>query len=439
MTSIAIQEDNPGLQAIRQQIRKGYTLIVGLLMVFSVFMGIVPIKTAAIAPGKVIMEGEKKTIQHLEGGIIRQILVKEGDLVKQDQILASLDETRLRTEASNLETQLILLYSREARWQAQMDKQETLVFSPWLLERRTDPQVARAMEDQQNLYASSLKLFREQQKSLQIQMAQAREKSRSSQQQWQQNKQQTRKIDQEISKQQALLAKGLITRNLLLELEEKASNSAINNSALASESTVYQQQADQIGSELGKLEQGYQTDAAEKLDELKEQIATTERNLLALQQQLARADIRAPISGHVVNMHINTQGGVVSPGQTLLEIVPSQGSQMVEARVNPRDRDVVRAGQAAEVRFSAFNQNEGQPIHGTVKLISADSLAQSGEQQAYYKTLIELDAGSAQLANGINLYPGMQAEVMIVTGEKSLLSYITSPLTASFNRALTEN
>lgn len=439
MTQATLQGSRNSLADIQQEIRKGYFLIAGLLLLFSIFVGVVPIKTAAIAPGQLIVEGEKKSVQHLEGGIIQQILVKEGDLVEEGQVLAKLDETRLRTEVNSLETQLILSQARKARWQAQLAGSKTLEFSPWLLDHRHNPQAASAMDDQQKLYTNSQELFKEQQKSFQLQIAQAQEKAHGSQQQLQQKKQQHQQIKQEIQNQQNLLAKGLVTRSLLLDLEERSGDAAINASELGSSATVYQHQAEQLSSELAKLEHSHLTEAAEKLDELGEQIATAEQSLIARQQQLTRASIRAPISGYVVNMQVNTQGGVLGAGQTLMEIIPSKGSMVVEAQIPPKDRDVVQIGQPAEIRFSAFKQNAGLPIQGKVKLISADIIKHPEDQSPYYKTLIELDMAASQLPDNMTLHPGMQAEVMIVTGEKTLMSYISSPLTASFNRALTEN
>ena len=178
------------------------------------------------------------------------------------------------------------------------------------------------------------------------------------------------------------------------------------------------------------------------LDTVRKQLVELEEQITQSEDTLERTIIRAPIAGIVVDLKVNTVSGVIKPGEPLLDIVPEQGKLIIEARIDPKDRDIIKIGQDAEIRFTAFNQRITEPVPGRVALISADSLADSatsGQLSSFYKAKIELLEDPTTVLEGANLFPGMQADVMIITGQRTAMQYFLKPIIKSFNRAFRDD
>jgi multidrug efflux pump subunit AcrA (membrane-fusion protein) len=298
-------------------VRAGFLLIAILLGGFFAWGAMAPLQSAAIAQGSVNLDTHRKTVQHLEGGIIKTISVREGQNVQKDDVLILLDEIQANSKVELLKAKI-----------------------------------------------SS------QQKRLAL-------------------------INDEIDDIEMLYAKGLSTKSRVLALHRRK---------------------------------------AELEGERSESLA----QIRAADDVIARSKIRAPMSGTVVGLTVHTPGGIVKPGEALLSIVPKNEQLVVEAQLDPNDIDILHQGQAAQVRLTPFNARVLPLLEGRVVWISADRMSDENTGANYYLARVELTSAASDLPDGVALYPGMPAEVMLLTGERTLISYLTAPLSRSFARAFRE-
>jgi multidrug efflux pump subunit AcrA (membrane-fusion protein) len=295
----------------------GFLIIALFVGGFVAWAGVAPLQSAAIAPGSVILDTYRKTVQHFEGGIVSEILIREGQEVTKDDVLIKLDETQAKATIELLHAQI-------------------------------------AAEKKQLTF-----------------------------------------IDEEITAVEAMLKKGLARKPRALAL--------------------YRRRAELDGK---RTEQQAQLRAAKDV--------------------IARSSIRAPITGTVVGLQVHTSGGVVKAGDPLLSIVPKDEPLVIEARVDPNDIDIVHKGLPAQVRLTPFNARMVSPIPASVVWVSADAMNDQNTGASYYLTRVKLTDLPSELPKDVQLYPGMPAEVMILTGERTLLNYLAAPITRSFRRAFRE-
>jgi HlyD family type I secretion membrane fusion protein len=246
-------------------------------------------------------------------------------------------------------------------------------------------------------------------------------------------------VRQELAQYLSLQEKGLVTRKVIFDLQRNVvdSEAAVSANRVALQSTS--QEINDLEMEKSKLTALHLEGISVELDAVRAQLVNLDERLSKTVDTLERTVIRSPTDGVVVNLQVNTVGGVIASGQPLMDIVPNAGKLIVDARVNPIDRDAVRIGQSAEVRFSAFNRRVTEPVQGRVALISADRLTDSVTNENYFQAKIELLENPEDVWNGGSVYPGMQAEVFIVTGSRTALSYLVEPIMKSFNRAFRED
>jgi len=242
----------------------------------------------------------------------------------------------------------------------------------------------------------------------------------------------------EIASNQKLVAEGLSSRTRLLELQrELAEVTGLRSQNVAAIARAHQS-IDEARLQITELTTNFINAAVQELGIVQNELLDLTEQIRAAQDVLRRTVIRAPMAGTVVGLQVHTVGGVVTPGQTLLDVVPKGDRLVVEAFVDPNDIDVVHVGLPAQVRLTALTQRNLAPLEGHVTRVSADRLVDERTGAAYFLARVELDDGSTEL-NGERLYPGMQAEVMIVTGERTTLDYLSRPIVDSLNRAFREN
>lgn len=426
-------------EAIPPEVRIGYWAIAAFLALLLFWGASVPLATGAIAPGVVSVEGNSKTIQHLKGGRINEILVKDGDLVTQGQTLLRLEKTQIEAKYSALKSQYILLLARDARLKAESNTLSSISYSNWLIDRKDDPEVVEAMNSQERIFHSNLDLLREKEITYSHRIAQAKTLMVSNRSRLSSNRARINSVNSELANYQQLLAQGLVTRSQTFSLESTKGQTQDQIDLLQGNINSSQGLISQYKAEISEYKILQKNQAAKELDKLQDQISSVQKDLNSEKDLLAQTDIQAPISGYIVNLKTNTIGGVIAPGQNIMEIVPNNKRLMITARVEPKDRNSIAVGQNAEVRFSAFNRRSTLPIKGEVLVVSADRLIDAVTNTPYYNTTIELLEDPAIKLSGATIYPGMQTEVIINTGKRTAADYVLSPLTQSFNRALREN
>ena len=427
-----------GRPPVRPIVTAGLALVALFFGVFGVWAAVAPLSTAAIAPGEVTVESKRKTVQHLEGGIVREILVRDGDVVDAGQVIVRLDRTQPQAMQALVDGRLLAALSLEARLRAERDGAETLVFPDEIAGRAGEPDVRTAMDSQRRIFAARRDDLRNKTAILRKRDSQVREEIRGLEAQIAAEDRQLGLIRKELKGLQTLADKGLVTSTRLLALKRRAAEIEGGRGRNVAAIARARQSIAETDLKIQELRTSRLNEVVRELREVQSQIYDLNERRNAAADVLRRTEIRAPIAGTVVGLRIATAGGVIAPGEALLDIVPSNDRLVIEARVKPEDIDVVRIGLPAQVRFTAFSQRNSDPVDGEVTAVSADRLVDQLSPEGYYLARIALQAGGLSALGNALLHPGMQAEVMIVTGRRTALSYFMKPVTDSFNRAFRE-
>ena len=427
--------------ALRDRLRgvtwTGNLLVSGFVVGLGIWSTYAPLESAAIAVGTVESESSRKTIQHLEGGIIRKILVADGDVVRAGQTLFALEDTKARAEAQSLQGQLWEAMAREARLQAEQHGEERVSF-PAKLER-ANLSVLDVLAGQQAIFETRRQVF-------QSQAAVNREKRSQVEKEIEglraQESAASRRIEivrEEAATVAMLVNKGLERRPRLLNLEREVADIEGRRGEIVAQISRAGQVINESQAVLLKLENDRQNEIAQSLREVQNQIFQLRERLQAADDQLSRTAVKAPQDGVVTDLKIHTPGGVVGSGAPLMDLVPRQDRLIVIARVRPEDIDVVRPGLSADVDLLPYNQRRVPPLHGIVMHVSADRLVDKRTDQPYYATKIRVQDPASTGIDGVQIVPGMPAQVFIKTGRSTVALYALRPLLDSFHGAFRED
>lgn len=423
---------------IERVVTAGVIVIVLFFFGFLGWAATAPLDSAAIAPATIVVESSRKTIQHFDGGTVSKVLVHEGDKVQEGQPLVIMDNTNAKATVDMLQADLDASLALRARLIAERDKRDEIAFPADLTERSADPKVAEVMAQQQQTFLARREAITSQTKILLQRNAQIDEEIKGLQGQIKAEDQQLAYIKDEQTSVEALLKKGLETKPHLLALQRQAADiqgtRAQNEAAIA---RAYQS-AGENNLKIIDLTVSIVNESAQKLHDEEVKIGDTREKLRSAKEVLNRTILRAPVSGRIVNLKLFTPGGVVPPKETVMEIVPDADRLIVEAQVSPNDIDVVHADLPVQLKFPAFNQRTMPVVYGHVDTVSADRQTDQHAGKAYYTARIIIDRGVEKLRN-FKLYPGMPAEAMIVTGQRTLLSYLMKPLFSSIDNGLRED
>ena len=419
----------------------------GLLIVAAVFGGLgtwaalAPLDSAAVGRGVITVENYRKTVQHLEGGIVRAIHVRDGDNVKRDQVLATLDDTEARAQLELQRGQYLIALAREARLVAQRDGLDRVVYPRILLDATGDPRVQEAIEVQNQTFHArrtaqegEIGIYRQQ-----IDQLGARGRGLRSQQRSQQ--QLASSYRGELADFQALLEEGFAERQKVRELERNLAASEGRSGELAAEIAEAETQIGETRLKIVQLRKDLQREVAKELAEVQTDLFGLQEKMRALQATMERTVVRAPEPGTVLGLAVHTIGAVIQPGGRMMDIVPEGEKLIVDAQMSPHDIDRLRLGQAAELRFTSFKTRETPKIDGKVVRVSADSLMNEEEKEPYYLVRVEVSPqGLVDLARyELELVPGMPCEVLVNTGSRTFLQYLADPFRNSIARSFTED
>ncbi|MGB5325352.1 MAG: HlyD family type I secretion periplasmic adaptor subunit [Pseudomonadales bacterium] len=424
----------------RAQILAGYLIICFFALCVILWSALAPVSSAAVAKGVVGKDGYRKTVQHLEGGIIKEILIKDGDNVARGDTLIILQAVQNRSDHDLLNKQKIIALAKQAGLVAELEEREPdLDFLPdGLAIEDLDPSVRATITGYLAAAKSRLQLHRDQQDLIDKREKQANQKIAALASERLAIEKQRQVLAEEHQKYKEFEAKGLVTRAQVFSLQRDRTEIESDRSANRVSVENTKQEINNLAMEKSELQGARAKRISNELDDIRSTLVDLDEKLSATRDRLDRTTIKAPLDGIVVNLSVNTVGGVIKPGDALLDIVPATGDLVIDARVKVADRDTIRVGQSAEVRFTAFNQRLTAPVPGTVKLISADALSEqgnSGDIESYYKATIQLDEDPSTVLGEGTVYPGMQADVMIITGKRTALQYFLKPITRSFQQA----
>jgi HlyD family secretion protein len=420
-------------------------VLAGLLIVLVFFMGfgswaaLAPLSSAAVASGAVKVEGNRKTVQHLEGGIVQELRVHEGDVVRAGQVLIRLDRTQAAARHDALLHEYRSLRAAQARLIAERDGRRDIDFGDELLSRRHRPRVAEILADQKSIFAARRRSHQGQIEILEQRVEQFGSLIEGLEAQISAEDRQLALIAEETTDVASLFEKRLARKSRLLALQRQAALLQGSRAAHAAEIARAEQAIGEARLQSLNLADRWVAEIADELEQVQVRLTETEEKLRVASDVLGRSDVTAPIAGTVVGLRFFTEGGVVDPGVPILDIVPADDRLIVEALVSPLDIDVVHAGLPAQVRLSAFAQRRTPTLDARVLRVSADRLEGKRPGTAHYQAEVAIDRVSLARLQGIELYPGMPVEVLIQTGERTFANYLVRPVLDSFARAFRED
>lgn len=418
-------------------IRFGLFAIFLLVGVFGGWAAIAPLKNAAVAVGKVSVVNDKKVVQHLEGGVIDKILVKDGDKVKAGDIVLEIKNARLQAELEMAQSEFLQNSVIEARLLAQRDDLEQINFKD---ELRNIKGFEEAANGQISIFKEQKKLLNDEKEILNQRITQLQKQIESLKAIIESRKQKSASLDEEIKEWDRLYKEQLSDKIRLRDSQRE--KIAVDGEIASSVADIarLEVQITETKSQIILRERTFKEEVLKRLEDTKRMINDTKSKYIALNDQLDRTMVKAPVDGTIVGMIAHTVGGVIRPGEVIMSIVPNSSEYVVDAKMNLTDVDKVHIGLIADVRFSAFELQQAHVVEGKVTYISADSLQDNNGHQ-FYEIKIELtEDGIKELErNKFFLLPGMPAEVMVRTGDRTVLSYILNPFTNMFERAFNED
>ncbi|MBT5264714.1 MAG: HlyD family type I secretion periplasmic adaptor subunit [Rhodospirillaceae bacterium] len=422
----------------RGMIWLGFTIMFLFFGVFGVWAAFAPLGTGSIAQGQIQVESNRKTIQHLEGGIVRRILARDGDLVRPGQVLVEMDDTRQRVEFDLLEQQYLANLGAIARLNAERLERSELDIPRMLMDRAGEAEVNEIINGERRLFANRRKAMRSERDLLGRRIAKAEEEIVAIRSQLDAESTQLVLIKDEIADVDELLSKGLARKPRLLALqreEAKLVGSLGNRGAMIARAgqTVAETELQRVN-----LREQRASEIEQELRDTQERLADLLDRMTAAGDALTRAVIVAPTGGRVHGLRVHTEGGVIGPGEPILSIVPRSDELLIIVRIDPIDIDIVRIGSTASVTLTAFSQRTVKPLQGTLIDISADVVTPEGGMP-FYEGRITLDAESLANQPDMRLVQGMPAMAIISGDDQTLLEYILAPVTRSFKAALKES
>lgn len=433
-----------GESAASQRIGARSTILTGLCVV-AAFFGVggfwavnASLDSAIIAPGELIVDGNRTRVQHLEGGIIAQIAVNDGDLVAEGQPLIHIEDVRARAQVAALQAEYFDALGRTARLRAEREGLSEIQFPDRLLESANTPEVAEVIEMQSQLFLSRRLAFDGQKEILASRIPQYQSMIDGLDAQLKALQTQLEIFEEELTIVEELFEKGVERRPRLLQLRRNVAGAQGEIGDLVEKRGQTILAISEIEMRLIDMTDTRLAEIDEELSPLVSRSIDLQDRLNAAQDQLKRTIIRAPVSGIVVGLSVHNVGAIVQPGEVLLNLVPDSTTMVLHARVSPLDVDLVSAGQSAQVVLSAFRQSEVPPIDATVLRVSADRLEDERTGEPYFEAVIQVYPLGDSSDSGPQLVPGMPAEVYINTGMRSPLQYLLQPLKESFQRALRE-
>lgn len=417
--------------------------IFGLLLIFVAFGGftvwaaMAPLESAVSAPGSVVVESERKTVQHLEGGIIKQIFVKDGDYVEKGDVLLLLDDTRARAVVEIIRGQLIEALALAARLQAESEQADEITFPDELLQDDST-KIAEVVQDQRKLFEARRRSLQGEIDILNQRIAQFREEIAGLKAQQQSREGQIALFEKEIAGLETLEKTGNIAAHYVLEKKRQLQQLQGEEGKFRADVARATQSIGEAQLSIQQLQKDLREQVVMQLREVRATIADQRERLVAAQDTLDRIQVTAPESGVVLGLSAHTVGGVIGPGTRILEIVP-QGEELIfEVRVQTTDIDDIAIGQRATIRLTAFSYRHTMIIEGEVIHASADSLADPDTGETYFAVKIRVPSDQFTLLGDNRLLPGMPVQALIKTGNNTMLGYIMAPLRDSLSQAFIE-
>lgn len=415
----------------------GYAILFVMIGIFGTWSYIAPLSSSALASGIVAVKSHRKTIQHLEGGIVSTIQVQDGDLVNVGDALLTLDQTQVKAQIKILLGQYITATVINARLSAERRKVREIKIPKKLTELH-DHRVKESISGQTQIFEARRSSREGELDVLKKRIEQLRLKVRGLANQQKSERKLAKSYAEEIQDLKELLAEGFADKQRLRELQRQHTQTNSQIASFTTEIASTKMQEGETELQILQIERKFQEEVVTQAEDINANLFSIAEQLVVAKDSLQRSTIYAPVKGVVLGLSAHTEGGVILAGRPILDIVPEDEELIINAQVSLIDIDQVHLGTEAEIRFSAFSSKTTPVMEGIVLRLSADSLLDEVTGMQYYQATIGLTQESRQSLGDLVLIPGMPAEVLIKTGARTLFKYLTSPLSDAFARSFTE-
>ncbi|TPL83400.1 HlyD family type I secretion periplasmic adaptor subunit [Mesorhizobium sp. B2-3-14] len=429
---------NASHQSIRRYMHMGLIAVAMLVGGVGGWASLTRISGAVIASGVLVVDSHVKDVQHSTGGIVGEISARDGDRVKRGALLVRLDPTVPAANLAVVTKALDQLSARKARLEAERQGSDTIVFPQDLFDRRASPGIAAMMAGEQQVFKTRRAGRSGQKSQLQERILQLQKEIGGDTAQVEAKSQEITLVEEELASIRALWKKRLISIDRLTAMERESARLDGERGQLTAALAQAQGKIAEINLQVLQIDLELGTDVNKDLREIDGKIGELTERKIAAEDQLRRIDIRAPQDGVVQQSIAHTIGGVITPGQTIMQIVPDSDSLTVEAKIAPSDIDQLWVGQSAALRFSAFNQRTTPQINGTVERTSPDTTTDQRTGISYYTVRIATTHAEVARLGEVKLVPGMPVESFIKTADRTVISYLVKPLQDQISRAFRE-
>ena len=405
---------------------------------FLLWAAFAPLDEGVPGQGMVAIDTKRKAVQHLSGGIVKEVLVREGDEVKEGQLLIKLDEAVARSNYEGVRQRYLGLRAMQGRLQAEQAAAAKVTFHPDLEAASSDPQIRQQMLNQEQLFATRRSLLRSDLQSIEesVQGQQGLLQAYSGMLDNRRN--QLRLINEELGNLRGLVKEGYAPRNRQLEMERMVADSSTAIADLMGNTVRAQRTVGELRQRAISRQQDFRREVETQMADVSREVLSEEQKFKAVANDLERTEIKAPVAGQVVSLAIQTVGGVVQPGQKLMDIVPENETLLLEAHVAPHLIDRVKADMPVDVRFNSFANSPQLVVQGKVVSVSADLLSEPQSGVTYYLARVQVTPEGTKTLGKRELHPGMPVEVVFKTGERSLLTYLLHPLLKRMSASMKE-
>ncbi|PKR56597.1 HlyD family type I secretion periplasmic adaptor subunit [Thalassospira lohafexi] len=428
-------------QASRQSLRK--PIIAGLTVIILGFGGFLTwgftaeLDSAAVATGSVIVDSKKKVVNHYEGGILKKLLVDEGQHVTAGQTLALLDGTRSESEIGQLRGERFGLMAKLARLRAEQRGQGNIAF-PQELTASDEEYVGDILSDEQRLFAKRNEVYAAKRDAQAKQIEQFEAEAQALVSQIKARTRQEKLVAEQLKGIRQLADKGFATRTQLVEVENNWSDLVGDMGEFKAQKAAAQQQKAEAEINLASIEMEWQSDIATEIQEAQLAFNDVTQRIRASKDVLDRLEVKAPQTGTVANIQIRTPGGVISPAEPIMDIIPEDEPLVIEARINRQDIDSVQVGSKVQIRLTAYSQRRLSPLIGEVRYVAPDQTVDEQRDSSYYIIRAAINPEELAKYDDINLRPGMPANILVLKTPRKAIDYLIDPIVQSMDKAFRE-
>jgi len=405
---------------------------------FVLWAALAPLDEGVPAPGLVSIDTKRKTVQHLQGGLIKEVLVGEGTRVKEGQLLMRLDDAVARANYEASRQRYLNLRAVQGRLAAEQGGKSTISYHPDLVAASQDPSIRQQTMNQEQLLASRRAGLRADLQGMEENIQGQEGMIQSYESILISRRSQLALLNEELNNTRGLVKDGYAPRNRQFELERHVAESNAAAAELLGNVVRARRSIAEVRQRMISRQQEYRKEIESQIGDISREVTIEAEKLVAFQADLSRTEIKAPTSGQIVGLTVQTIGGVVSPGQKLMDVVPENEVLILETRVQSHFIDKVHAGLGVDVRFNAFANSPQLVVEGKVMTVSKDLLTDPQNGSVYYLARVSLTPDGMKKLGARALQPGMPAEVIFKTGERSVLTYLLHPLTKRMAASMKE-